>query len=299
VVYTAILMIVLILFALPALLYVAVWLAAWRSGVAASPDQARAADSRSGSVSAASARSAIERWVLPLAVLLHGLSLFWPWGGGEHFRFGFAKALSATMWIGLALLWFEGLRMRVDALRVLILPLAIVSLLLPLAYPGAVFAARAHLPLFLPHLVVGTLAYGVLLLAALHALLMIIVQRDLNRVGIRPRTAVARWIDGLPPLMALERILFRLIAVGFVLLLLTTASGVLFSEQVFGTPLRLEHKSVFSLIALVFFGILLIGRRTRGWRGRIAMRFTLGGFALLMMGYVGSRFVLEVLLRRL
>jgi ABC-type uncharacterized transport system permease subunit len=293
VVYTAILMIVLILFVLPALLYGAVWLAAWRSGIDASPDAARATTA----IGAAPARSPLERWVLPAAVVLHGLSLFWPWD--EQFRFGFAKALSATMWIGLALLWFEGLRMRVDALRVLILPLAIATLLLPLAYPGADFSARAHLPLFVPHLVVGTLAYGVLLLAALHALLMIIVQRDLNRVGSAPRTAASRWIDNLPPLMALERILFRLIGVGFVLLLLTTASGLLFSEQVFGTPLRLEHKSVFSLIALAFFGILLIGRRTRGWRGRIAMRFTLGGFALLMMGYVGSRFVLEVLLRRL
>jgi ABC-type uncharacterized transport system permease subunit len=110
---------------------------------------------------------------------------------------------------------------------------------------------------------------------------------------------LARWIAGLPPLMALERLLFRLIGVGFVLLLLTTASGLLFSEQVFGTPLRLDHKSVFSLVALGFFGVLLVGRRVHGWRGRIAMRFTLIGFGLLMLGYVGSRFVLEVVLKRL
>jgi ABC-type uncharacterized transport system permease subunit len=293
VVYTANLMIVLILFAVPALLYAAVWLASWRSGLAAVPSPALELppDGDAASPSAVAAR-----WILPVAVSLHGASLLWP--SGSAFLFGFAKALSATMLIGLALLWLEGLRMRVDALRVLILPLAIVSLLLPLAFPGGDFSALAHRPLFVPHLVAGTLAYGVLLLAALHAMLMIAVQRDLHRVAAGPPSALARWIAGLPPLMALERILFRLIAVGFVLLLLTTGSGLLFSEQVFGQPLRFEHKTVFSLVALAFFGVLLAGRRIRGWRGRIAMRFTLGGFALLLMAYVGSRFVLEVVLRR-
>jgi ABC-type uncharacterized transport system permease subunit len=312
VVYTAILMIVLILFVLPALLYGAVWFAAWRSGLRAEPGFApgRTAtgasigpDAHSGSdvssgTSASPARSLLERWVLPAAVVLHGLSLFWPWD--EQFRFGFAKALSATMWIGLALLWFEGLSFRVDALRLLLLPLAIVGLLLPLGFPGMDFSARAHLPLFVPHLMVGTLAYGVLLLAVMHALLMIAVQWDLQRSTSGGNDGpLARWIAGLPPLMALERLLFRLIGVGFVLLLLTTASGLLFSEQVFGTPLRLDHKSVFSLVALGFFGVLLAGRRVHGWRGRIAMRFTLIGFGLLMLGYVGSRFVLEVVLKRL
>jgi ABC-type uncharacterized transport system permease subunit len=292
VVYTAILMIVLILFALPALLYAVVWVASWRTGLQEPSVPALESPAPYDPLSA----SAAARWILPLGVALHGASLLWPYD--EPFRFGFAKALSATMWIGLALLWLEGLRMRVDALRVLILPLAIVSLLLPLAFPGVHFAALAHLPLFVPHLVVGTLAYGVLLLAALHAMLMIAVQRDLHRVAEGPPGVLSRWIRGLPPLMSLERILFRLIAVGFVLLLLTTGSGLVFSEQVFGQPLRLEHKTVFSLVALAFFGILLAGRRIRGWRGRIAMRFTLGGFALLMMAYVGSRFVLEVVLRR-
>ena len=98
--------------------------------------------------------------------------------------------------------------------------------------------------------------------------------------------------------MVLERVLFHFIGVGFVLLLITTLSGMLFSEQVFGRPFVLEHKTIFSLISLAFFGVLLAGRATRGWRGRIAMRFTIGGFVLLLLAYVGSRFVLEVVLHR-
>ncbi|HVL54897.1 MAG TPA: cytochrome c biogenesis protein CcsA [Burkholderiaceae bacterium] len=265
--------IVLILFGLPALLYAALWVASWRR---------REPPARLGG------------WMVA-AIALHGVSLTWPWDG---FRFGFAKALSATMWIGVVLLWFESRRLRVDALRILILPPAVVALLLPLVFPGSGFPQLATRPLFVPHLVAGTLAYGVLLLAALHALLMFLAERDLHRVDREGAGAFARLIGELPPLMALERILFRFIGVGFALLLLTTASGVVFSEQVFGRPLRFDHKVVFSLLALAFFGVLLAGRALRGWRGRIATGFTLWGFATLMLAYVGTRFVLEVILHR-
>lgn len=293
-------MIVLILFMLPAVLYATVWFISWRGALSVAPTTGL---DRLGPQSEAGTESGMTssmsmRWMLALAIGLHAASIGWT--GEGPFRFGFAKALSATLWIGLALLWFEGLRMRLDSLRILVLPIAIIVLLLPLAWPGGDLGTLAQRPLFVPHLVAGTLAYGVLLLAALHALLMLAVQRDLNRPVKADRgSAFARWIDSLPPLMALERILFRLIGLGFVLLLATTLSGLVFSEQVFGKPLRIEHKTVFSLVALAFFGVLLVGRRVRGWRGRIATRITLGGFALLLMGYVGSRFVLEVVLRRL
>jgi cytochrome c assembly protein len=56
---------------------------------------------------------------------------------------------------------------------------------------------------------------------------------------------------------------------------------------------------VFSLVATIFFGLLLLGRRLWGWRGRLAIRLTLGGFILLLLSYVGSRFVLEVILNRI
>jgi ABC-type uncharacterized transport system permease subunit len=289
--YTPKSMIVLILFILPAVAYGAVWLASlqWARLSAASPGAPPcAAPSEIGAA----------RWLLPAAIVLHGASLGWPWGEGG-FHFGFAKALSATLWIGLLLLWFEGRKVPLEAMRLMVLPLAILLLLLPLAFPGGDFGALAQRPLFVPHLLAGTLAYGVLMLAALVALLMLWVQRDLHRpMTGTPSTQMARWIGRLPPLMVLERILFRFIGIGFVLLLLTTLSGMLFSEEVFGRPFRLEHKTVFSVIALGVFGVLLAGRAVRGWRGKIATRFTLGGFAVLLLAYVGTRFVLEVVLHR-
>ena len=284
--------IVLILFGLPAALYGAAWLGAWRA--ASGPSPAFAA----GAPAADAPAEAPARWLLPAAILLHGASLAWPWDR-SGFHFGFAKALSATLWVGLVLLWIEGRRTSLDAMRLVVLPLAFVTLLLPLVWPGKLFGAAAQAPLFVPHLLAGTLAYGVLLLAALHALLMLWVQRDLHRpVREADRGAIARWLGRLPPLMVLERLLFRFIAIGFVLLLATTVTGMLFSEEVFGQPFKLNHKTAFSMLSLAFFGVLLAGRATRGWRGRIATRFTLGGFAVLLLAYVGTRFVLEVLLDR-
>jgi ABC-type uncharacterized transport system permease subunit len=48
----------------------------------------------------------------------------------------------------------------------------------------------------------------------------------------------------------------------------------------------------------VSFRSLLIGRARLGWRGRKAVHVLYLGSGLLLLGYAGSRFVLEVILRR-
>ena len=82
------------------------------------------------------------------------------------------------------------------------------------------------------------------------------------------------------------------------LLTLTVGSGVLFSEALFGKAFRLDHKTVFAIISWLLFGSLLVGRHMWGWRGRKAQYWTLAGFVALMLAYVGSRFVAEVVLGR-
>ena len=54
----------------------------------------------------------------------------------------------------------------------------------------------------------------------------------------------------------------------------------------------------FAALSLTHFGGLLLGRHLWGWRGRLALRWTLAGFVALMLAYVGSRFVIEVVLHR-
>ena len=109
---------------------------------------------------------------------------------------------------------------------------------------------------------------------------------------------IAGPLASLPPLLTLERLLFRILTLGFVLLTLTLLTGALFSEEVFGRAFRFNHKTLFAIISWVIFGLLLAGRWRFGWRGRKALRWTLAGFVTLLLAYVGSRFVLEVVLTR-
>jgi ABC-type uncharacterized transport system permease subunit len=88
------------------------------------------------------------------------------------------------------------------------------------------------------------------------------------------------------------------ILLGFVLLTASLATGMLFSESLFGRPLQFNHKTLFGILSWLIFGSLLAGRARWGWRGRVALRWTLSGFLTLVLAYIGSKFVLEILLGR-
>jgi ABC-type uncharacterized transport system permease subunit len=109
---------------------------------------------------------------------------------------------------------------------------------------------------------------------------------------------VGRLLDAQPPLLAQEQILFRLIWIAFAALSFTMISGVLISLSLSGKWLPFDHKSIFTLLSWLTFGILITGRYLRGWRGRTALRYTLVGFAFVVLAYTGSRFVIEVILQR-
>jgi ABC-type uncharacterized transport system permease subunit len=102
----------------------------------------------------------------------------------------------------------------------------------------------------------------------------------------------------------MEALLFRIIWAGFILLTLTLASGIVFSEELFGRAARFNHKTVFGFLSWLIFAALLAGRHVYGWRGRVAVRWTLAGFLTLVLAftlvlaYIGSKFVLEVILGR-
>jgi ABC-type uncharacterized transport system permease subunit len=166
-----------------------------------------------------------------------------------------------------------------------------VAVPLPALFPGlAAAGAHADAPAFRLHLALAMVAYSLFVIALLHATLMAVVERRLHQKG--------SFFAGLPPLLTLEQLLFRVIAAAFVFLTLTLATGIVFSETLFGRALRADHKTVFALLSWLTFGLLLAGRVVYGWRGRTALRWTLSGFVLLVFAYVGSRFVLEVLLNR-
>jgi ABC-type uncharacterized transport system permease subunit len=232
-----------------------------------------------------------ERAAILAPLALHGWLLYEGLFSHE-LRFGFAQALSVMMFLGIALYWIESLFYDLEGMQPLVLPLAAAAAPLPALFPGlASSGAHADAATFKLHLALGMVAYSLFVIAALHAALMAVLERRLHH------KAGGLWAN-LPPLLTLEQLLFRVIGAAFFFLTLTLATGLAFSETLFGRAWRFDHKTIFAVLSWLTFGLLLLGRWRYGWRGRTAARWTLTGFVLLVLAYVGSRFVLEVVLGR-
>jgi ABC-type uncharacterized transport system permease subunit len=94
----------------------------------------------------------------------------------------------------------------------------------------------------------------------------------------------------------MESMLFEVIWFGLILLTFSILSGIVFLEDIFAQ--HLVHKTALSIAAWLMFTVLLWGHHQLGWRSKTAVRWTLGGFAILMLGYFGSKLVLELILHR-
>ena len=233
---------------------------------------------------------AARAWLM-LGWLLHALVLGWGLLGDTP-RFGFAPALSMTAWLVLTMYGVESHLFPQLPVRWALAALGGIAVLLPLAFPGAhLHAASPWLPL---HLALGIASYGLFAAAVLHAWLMTRAERQI-RLASDARTGL--------PLLTLERLTFRFVTVGFVLLSATLLAGWFFAETLYGPTgtgpgWQWDHKTVFSILSWLTFAVLLLGRARFGWRGRKAVRFLYAGSGLLLLAYVGSRFVLEVILGR-
>jgi ABC-type uncharacterized transport system permease subunit len=227
-------------------------------------------------------RSAISAGTL-LGWLVHGGALWADMVLPGSLRLGFAVVLSATLWISVAAYWLENRNFSLDSLRVLVLPCAAVAVVLPALFPGSLVTLQDKPVLYGWHIAVAIMAYSSLTIAAFHAVLMAVQEASLHTPpGGRPGWFAA-MIERLPALLTMERLLFRLIAFGFALLTLTVLSGVFFSEELFGRAMKWDHKTIFTMLSWLLFGLLLAGRHWRGWRGRTALSFTLSGFATLLL----------------
>ena len=228
--------------------------------------------------------------LVPLA--LHGALLYFSLFPGAGLSLGIGNTVSAISWLTVLVYWLASFRYNMEGLQTLILPGAAICLLVPLIFPEAHTITHTELPLFKIHLLISVLAYSLFTIAALHAVLTAVVERRLHGHSLSQ-------IQGkLPPLLAMEALLFRIITVGFVLLTLSILSGILFSEELFHKPLQFNHKSLFALLSWGIYAALLGGRQIYGWRGRTAILWTLAGFSMLLLAYLGSKFVLEIILQR-
>lgn len=231
--------------------------------------------------------ASIVRSSLLLAWLGHGILLGMALAAG---RFGFGPALSVMAWLVLTVYAVENRLYPQMRSRRALAALGALALLMGVVFPGARMGAMAStwLPL---HAALGIAAYGMLAMATVHAWLM---------HGAEEKLRLAQQSDTGLPIMALERLMMSFVMVAWLLLTATLLAGWLFAEDLYGAGQiwKWDHKTIFSLLAWGVLACLLWGRWQWGWRGKRASRWVYGSAVLLLMAYVGSRFVLEMILQR-
>ena len=223
-------------------------------------------------------------------LLCHAFILYLSLHTLQGINFSFFNAVSFASWVIALLYLLAALSKPVESLGMVLLPLAAVTLLLEHFFPGVrLLPPQAQWELR-AHVILSILAYSVLTMAAVQAVLLAIQDRQLR--SHHP----GGFIRALPPLQTMEGLMFEMITIGFILLTLALLSGFLFLEDMFAQ--HLVHKTLLSILAWVIFAILLWGRHRFGWRGRTAIRWTLAGFIILALAYFGSKAVVELILKK-
>lgn len=241
------------------------------------------------------------RWYLLAGWVLHAAAIGIDTSGigteAQGARFGFAPALSVTLWLVISVYVAESRFLPIDGVRRTLAVLGAIAVVLALMFPGELrpHAASRWAPI---HWVLGIASYGLFGAAVLHAAMLNRADRQM-RLTMQPGRVTAAGAPNVAsppmglPLMRLERLTFRFVSAGFVVLSVAIFLGWLFAD-----PWRWDHKVVFSILGWLVYAGLLTGRRRFGWRGPQATRWVYAGAVLLLLAYVGSRFVMEVLLNR-
>lgn len=180
------------------------------------------------------------------------------------------------------------LTMPIRRLGILVFPLSAISLMFSYVWHSDANYLNAS-GAFAAHVLVSILAYSLLTIAAIQALLYVYQERQLKK------RMAPTMLAALPPLQTMEMLLFRLVGVGFVLLSLSLVSGAFFSQHIFGQPFEFKHHTILALLGWFVFATLLYKRYRHGLRGSQAVSWTLGGFLLIQLGYFGTKVISESL----
>lgn len=203
---------------------------------------------------------------------------------------GFFNAGSLIGWLIALLLMLAAIRKPVENLGIVLLPLAALTIVLENLFAVRHVVGPPGNWQLDAHILISVIAFSLLTIAVVQAVLLAVQDQHLRN------RQPGGFIRALPPLRTMETLLFQMIGIGFVMLSLSLVTGMLFLEDIFAQ--HLVHKTVLSIAAWFVFAVLLWGRWRFGWRGRIAIRWTLGGFLVLALAYFGTKLVLELVLNR-
>ncbi len=225
-----------------------------------------------------------------IAVLMHSINLYLNLFTHTGLDIRFYNVISLVAWLVALMLSLTSITMRIESLGIILFPFAAFALSLNFM-PTESHLLPYHIKSgMLVHILFSILAYSLLSIAAIQALLLYIQDSHLHNKH------PGGFIRALPPLETMEILLFRIIGLGFVVLSIALLSGIFYLEDMFAQ--HIVHKTILSLVAWLLFALLLWGRWQFGWRGRVAIRWTYSGFIVLMLAYFGSKFVVEMVLSR-
>lgn len=222
-----------------------------------------------------------------LALLLHGHLLYQSIFNQMGINLGIFNAFSLICWLIILMLLITAISKPIESLGVALFPLAALAIILEINLPSNRIISSGPWQLQ-AHIMFSFTAYSLFTIAMVQALILYIQDKHLH--NHQP----GGFIRSLPPLQSMEYLLFQIIAIGYALLTIGLITGGLFLEDIFTK--HLTHKTILSIIAWGIFSVLLWGRFRHGWRGRKAIRWTLGGFITLMLAYFGSKLVLELVI---
>ncbi|MCI0666526.1 MAG: cytochrome c biogenesis protein CcsA [Methylococcaceae bacterium] len=225
-----------------------------------------------------------------IAAVLHAASLSEDFWNRQGMNFSFMSSASLVVLLIVVIVFTTALGKPVEKLGIVIFPLAALIQTCKLSLPQQMHIIRETSVGMDIHILSSILAYSILNIAAIQAVLLAFQDRQLHHHRSNP------FISSFPPLQTMESLLFQMIGAGLLLLTISLASGLLFVQDLFAQ--HLAHKTVLSMFAWILFLVLLIGRMVFGWRGQTAIRWTLGGFISLMLAYFGSKMVLEIILHK-
>jgi len=225
-----------------------------------------------------------------VALLAHAVVLYQNIITTGGLNLGFYHSLSLMSWVVALLVILVTTVKPVENLSLVFLPLTALSLLMEQILPShKVLTEASSIGLEL-HILLSVTAYSMLTIAALQSIVLAIQERLLRQKH------PGRVMGVLPPLQTMEVVLIQILAIGFFLLSLSLATGMMFVHNIFAQ--HISHKIVLSILAWCVFATLLWGHWARGWRGKHLIRWTLSGFSLLVLAYFGTKIVYEFILHR-
>lgn len=217
------------------------------------------------------------------ALVVHAVGAYGALQADNGFRLGFFVIPTIIFWVINLVVLISGLRKPLHNLFLFLMPLTIVAILSSMVSTSEVTQIQNGLA---GHIVLSLVAYSLLTIATLQALLLSYLNRQLKNKHANA------FVRVLPPLQTMDTLMFELIWAGQIVLTLAILTGTFFVQDLFAQ--RLSHHAVISIIAWVIYAILLWGHRARGWRGKTAVRWALGGFVCLILAYFGTKFVYEI-----